>query len=151
MVWYRMVRYGTVLCTVWYGAVQSGTVRYGAVRYGTVRYSTAHHVVRRSLFSDIFIPAKSRNIFHPRNNVCGANILSPLSHVGNCIQLRCCGHHHRYFIFTARLVFQPSRAARKAPKSTQVRLMGQSAQIQHHGSMPVQTMQASAHNPVRHT
>ena len=47
-----------------------------------------YRAVRRSLFSDIFIPAKSRNIFHPRKNVCGANILLLLSLLRNCIQLR---------------------------------------------------------------
>ena len=40
--------------------------------------------VRRSLFSSIFIPAESRNIFHPRKNVCGANILSPSYHEFKC-------------------------------------------------------------------
>ena len=52
------------------------------------RHSGGFHAVRRSLFSDIFIPTKSGNIFHPRKNVCGANTLSPSSHVGNCIRLR---------------------------------------------------------------
>ena len=45
----------------------------------------AFHAVRRSLFSDIFVLAKSRNISHPRKIVCGANMVSFIS---NCIQLR---------------------------------------------------------------
>ena len=40
------------------------------------------HVVRRSLFSDIFIPAKSRNISHPRKTDFGVNILFSSSNVG---------------------------------------------------------------------
>ena len=47
----------------------------------------ASHAARRSLFSDMFIPASSRNAFHPRQTVPGLNTLPPLSHVGNCIQL----------------------------------------------------------------
>ena len=53
-----------------------------------MRRGLAYCAVRHSLFSDIFIPAKSRNICNSRENVCGVHILSPLSHVGSCIQFR---------------------------------------------------------------
>ena len=50
--------------------------------------TASFRAVRHSSFSDIFIPARSSNIFHHRKIVCDANILSSSSHVGNCIQLR---------------------------------------------------------------
>ena len=52
--------------------------------------SPPHRAVRRSLFSDIFIPAKSRNIFHPRKKCLWCKHFASFIFVGNCIQLRNC-------------------------------------------------------------
>ena len=77
--------------SVWHLNLPHRQLRLRTAANGVANLTPLNHAVRRFLFSDIFIPAKSRNIFHFRKNVCGANILSPflmLATVFNCATWR---------------------------------------------------------------